>query len=376
MRIETTAGDLRKALKLCEPFFAGCSWMPPVLSMVKLSGRRIIATDLDVQIEVSFPAIVADGEALVMFKPLRKLVNALGSDETVTLLRTDTVVEVLVGNGRYCLPSLDVADFPAMALKEELQTMELDSNAFREALRFCLPAISTEETRYYLNGVCLWGRDVVATDGHRLAVTYDVLPVAMDKVIIPRPVIQYLAKLPAIPSVSILKGDVMVFRTPGIVIHAKLIDGTYPDWTRVVPKPESAKGQVSCDIAPLRRALKRLQAVSSGMTSLALVGDGTRIAASMRDSFSADGDLQAEDHIEATGDAFEAGFNLRYANEALSALGGDVVTIKVEDSTAPFVLRSDRPENRMIVLMPLRSAEKTLAQSRTLLQRLRQDVAA
>lgn len=388
MRIETTAGELRKALKLCEPFFAGAAWAPPIMSMVKFKGNRVTATNLDVEIEVVFPSIVAEGEGLVMFRPLRKLVNALDQDEAITILRTDKVVEVIVGSGRYRLPSADIADFPEMKAYPDLQTMDLDGEAFLKALRFCMPAISTEETRYYLNGVCLSGKAIVATDGHKLAVTYDVLPAPVADAIIPHPLVRFLAKLPSVPSITIMGNtdvkagsktslEMVRFPLPGITITAKLIDGTYPDWTRVVPKPGSDKIIATVETSALQRKLRRLSAVVDGLKICALIGDGSRVAVAVRDHFYGDGEVEAEDYIDASGSAFEVAFNLRYMRDALVSLGGEVVTVVSDDKYSPFLFTSDAAENRIFVVMPVRSsAEKTLEQSRLLLQRLRQDVAA
>ena len=387
MRIETTAGELRKALKLCEPFFSGAAWAPPIMSMVKFKGNRVTATNLDVEIEVVFPAVIAEGEGLVMFRPLRKLVNALDQDEAITILRTDKVVDVIVGSGRYRLPSADIADFPEMKVFPELQTLDLDSDAFLKALRFCMPAISTEETRYYLNGVCLSGKAIVATDGHKLAVTYDVLPAPVADAIIPHPLIRFLAKLPSVPSITIMGNkdikagsktslEMVRFPLPGVTITAKLIDGTYPDWTRVVPKVGSDKILATFETSALQRKLRRLSAVVDGLKICALTGDGSRIAVAVRDQFYGDGEVEAEDYIDASGSAFESAFSLRYTRDALASLGGEVVTVVSDDRHSPFLFRSDAAENRIFVVMPVRSAEKTLEQSRLLLQRLRRDVAA
>lgn len=378
LRIETTAGALKAALKMCE-YVVERRYTIPALTMIKFSGNRVFASDLDLQIEVTFPVIAADGEALVMFDPLRKLVNTLQKDEAVTIVRSENVIEVLIGSGRYKLPSGDVADFPIIELGEELKSVALDGDAFGEALSFCAPAISTDDTRYYLNGVCLSGRSVVATDGHRLAVTYDAIPVEVVNSIIPRKAIRLLLRLPSIPSFSIFQQgrhkslSAIVVRCPGVVVTSKLIDGTFPDWTRVIPKNTAAT--VACDLSALRRKLKRISAVANNMTSLSLVGDGQRIGAAMRNSTGYAADTAAQDYVDARGHAFEGAFNLRYVGEALASLQGETLSILSEDIHSPFIFKSDVKDNRIFVVMPQRDSPG-LGDAKTLLSSLRQDLAA
>ncbi|WP_421424111.1 DNA polymerase III subunit beta [Agrobacterium rosae] len=373
MKIQTYAGQLKAALKLCEPFVDKRVFIP-VLSMVKFEKGKIVATNLDMQIEVLLPSVSNEGAALVMFWPLRRLVADLKDEELVTLTRVGNAVEIIAGTGRYLIPSLSTEEFPEIKLLTQFRDVKLDGDAFRNALLFALPAVSTEETRYYLNGVCLSVHDVVATDGHRLAVSYGILPEAINNAIIPRAAAIVLSKLPAFPSLTLFSGGdvdhVIRFGAAGVTVTAKLIDGTYPDWKRVVPSGGLATTHLQR--ADLSRLLRRMSVVT-GMRAfpVTLAADGVRLAASVKDVSS---DVSAQDYIDAHGAEFEVAFNARYLNEALVSIGGETVSFATLGSTHPVILRSDQTDNRAFIVMPQRGTH--IDDARLLLERLRRDVAA
>ncbi|MCZ7466432.1 DNA polymerase III subunit beta [Rhizobium rhizogenes] len=377
MRIETCAGQLKAALRLCEPFVEKRACIP-MLTMVKFEGGKIVATDLDKQIEVVLPSVSFKGAGLVVFWPLRRLVAELQDDVVITITRSENAVEVVAETGRYFLPTADLADFPAIKLPLIRRKLEIDGEKLRAALIFALPAVSTDETRYYLNGVCLSGHDVVATNGHALAVHYKALDEVVNNAIIPRSLAAVIAKLPPFASVSLYHhGDpnfpgCIGFDGSGITITAKLIDGTYPDWRRVVPADDLIEAHLAR--ADMLKLLRRMSVVVGRQSyGLALASDGSKLAVSVRD---ATADFAAQDFIPADGSEFAAMFNGRNLRDAIASIGGDAISIFSKGTFHPIILRSDASNDRAFVVMPMRDVVGEIETSRALLQKLRQDVAA
>lgn len=279
MYIETTADELLRGLRAV----AGCvgeTWVSPVLGCVLIQadadGARISATDQDIHLTVNFATSAHSGAArlCVPLRPLRRLVGAMPADATLRISHDGKAgadwggVEVSFAGGSYRLAALSPADFPAAdALgggEGDPVFVAVPPAEFGEALRFVEPCISREETRYYLNGVCLDDTHAVATDGHQMAVAPSglTLPDGM-RPILPHPLVALLRRLGGLELIKIC-GLRMRVRFAGGVLTARLIDGTFPDWRRVNPPVWGASGRqcrLTLDRAALMAALQRLGAV-------------------------------------------------------------------------------------------------------------------
>lgn len=264
MLIETTAGDLRLALDKVKP--AICRWVrTPILNCVLLRDGAVTATDLDFEITVKFAAKRFEGRVAIPFHPLNKLMRALPVHQDVRLQarqrgENDFGVYVTFDGGRYYLPSMQADDFPEWIEGGERIKCKAPETLLT-VLEACRPFISTEETRYYLNGVCFSkapdGRPVaVATDGHRMMV-HDLDHGVDGGLILPRPTVAALSGLP-VPHEIFHTGTKMDFQMPGARLRSKLIDGMFPDWTRVVP-------DLVEDMPELRFAPRKMQAVLKRM---------------------------------------------------------------------------------------------------------------
>lgn len=303
------------------------------------------ATDLDIEVSTSIAVLDAtNGATTVNAKLLADIAKRAAGDVSLSL--EDGVLVVKSGRSRFKLATLPVDDFPSFAAGDFTASFDVDLAAL---VAPCAFAISTEEARYYLNGVFLHNPGsalvAVATDGHRLsrhtAPTVGDLP----PVILPRKLVSILPKGNVHVSLSPTKVRI---QTSDTVITSKLIDGTFPDYQRVIPT--SNDKIVLASIADLRAAVERVSTVATerGRAVKLDIAPG-QIGLSVR------GDAEATDVVEAdySGEPIEIGFNAAYISELLGALEGDTVRIALNDGGSPTIFTGG-DENLLTVCMPMR----------------------
>lgn len=305
----------------------------------------ITGTDLDI---VATARVVADiakaGEICVDSKLLTDIVKKAGGDITIMLEAEKLIVKS--GRSRFSLATLPTADFPDIVDGTYDAEFDIDLSSLFDPVSF---AISTEETRYYLNGIFFRGGAdsvAVATDGHRLSRHKGPALPDFEGIIVPRKVIGLLPK--GACNVSISANKIRI-KTADMDLVSKLIDGTFPDYQRVIPK--SNDKIITADRADLMRAADRVASISSEK------GRGVRLSvASGSIALSARSDIgTAEDEVAAeySGEPIDVGFNSRYLAEALTVFGDGPVTLALADGGAPGLLTGAR-EGVDIVLMPMR----------------------
>jgi len=350
----------------------------PILANVLLSpseadGRlKARMTDLDTEAEIEFPA-VATGmirpftvPAHLLLDIVRKLpdgadVTIEAGDPTASGSAIISGVKIKAGRSRFSLQALDAKDFPSLGAGDMPCRFELPAKALASAIAAVSFAISTEETRYYLNGIYLHsvedGIMLVATDGHRLAKRFIALPEGMEGpnpgIIIPRKTVGVISRiLPKEGTVSIAASDAKVMIVTGDTrLTSKLIDGTFPDYQRVIP--QAGPMRVELDGKALSAAVDRVSTVSTerGRAARFAFRDGQlTLTVTNLDAGN------AEEAISYDGEAeIETGFNAKYVLEALGHLTEGTITMAIQDVGSPAILRADgdHTEN-LIVLMPMR----------------------
>jgi len=254
----------------------------PILANVLIEAEgaevRFRATDLDIEVVDKVEAMVERaGATTVSATTLNEIVRKLPDGAQVTLTDDGTSGRLTIEAGRsnFSLATLPKEDFPVMATSEYTANFSAQASVLRRLFDKSKFAISTEETRYYLNGVYMHISDAeggkvlrcVATDGHRLARIDADLPEnasEMPGVIVPRKTVGELRKLldedDMQIAVSVSETKVR-FATPEITLTSKVIDGTFPDYTRVIPQGNTRKLEV--DAADFAKAVDRVATVSS-----------------------------------------------------------------------------------------------------------------
>lgn len=339
----------------------------PILSNVLLEasaeGRlRLMATDLDLQIDESVAAAVDQpGSTTVSAHTLFDIARKLPEGAQVSLSAAEGRMAIVAGRARFSLGTLPRDDFPVIAEGELPTSFELPAETLKQIIDKTRFAISTEETRYYLNGIFLHvAEDVLkaaATDGHRLARVTVPCPAgaqAMPDVIVPRKCIGELRKLldEVDGSVGIsLSGTKIRFDLGQAILTSKLIDGTFPDYSRVIPTGNDKI--LKLDARSFMQGVDRVATIATEKTrAVKMALDRDRITLSVTSP--ENGTAFEEVPGDYTAAPFEIGFNSRYLMDILGQIGTDIVEVHLADAAAPTLIRENDKAPALYVLMPMR----------------------
>lgn len=375
LSLETTAGALKAALATALPAVAKSRRNTiPVLAMARFSGRTLSASDLDMQISVTLPALRADGEACLPVAPLLALCRRLPADQDLGITSDGKTADIVFGTASFRLAALPASDFPEIPI-DAGEPMAIDGDGLKRAIGFVMPCVSYEETRYYLNGVHFDGDQAVATDGRRMAIhPLGFEAGALDKAILPNAACKALLKLPPVRSVTRDGTRTLRFSMDGVTMVAKLMDGTYPEWRRVVPS-NGMTARFTVARIDMLGALRLMRAIlPTGEPEMFVAWRGETMAIAARGRF--DG-ASASDALPIAGlDGAEggAGFALRYMIDALALLRGADVEISYSGRGDPITLRSDG--GGMLVQMPRRDEGELGGICAAMLERLQPREAA
>lgn len=344
----------------------------PILSNVKLTatdGRLgLNATDMDLDIVAGVGADVsAPGSTTAPAHTLYEIVRKLPDGTQVELDASsgDGQLSLRAGRSRFSLTCLPTEDFPVMAGGDATHTFTIAAGELRGLIDRTRFAISTEETRYYLNGIYLHGNErngasvlrAVATDGHRLASVECPLPsgaFGMPGVIVPRKAIAELRKLieDSADDVEVSLSDSKIrFTFDGAILTSKLIDGTFPDYQRVIP--EGNDKEMDVDGKVFGDAVDRVSAISSEKSravKMKLADGMLTLSASSPEHGSASEDIE----VDFDGDEIEIGFNSRYLLDIVQQIEGDAMRFVLADAASPTIIREVEDEGALYVLMPMR----------------------
>ncbi|MCP8938629.1 DNA polymerase III subunit beta [Alsobacter sp. SYSU M60028] len=344
----------------------------PILSNVLIRAEAgqlsLKATDLDLEVTESFAADVGQpGATTVPAHVIYEIVRKLPDGSQVSLETTGDVGQVLIrsGRSRFNLQSLPETDFPDLATGDMSHRFSLSSVELKRLIEKTQFAISTEETRYYLNGIYFHVMDVggravlraVATDGHRLARVESEAPAAavgMPGVIIPRKAVAEIIKLvdDAGDEVEIELSSTKIRLTLGaVVLTSKLIDGTFPDYQRVIPVGNDK--QLVVDKAEFSNAVDRVSTISSERgraVKLSLAERRLTLSVTNPDSGSATEEIE----VDYDAAALDIGFNARYLLDIAGQLEGDTALFRLADPGSPTLIQDREGAPALYVLMPMR----------------------
>jgi DNA polymerase-3 subunit beta len=344
----------------------------PILSnvLVQASGGevRLKATDLDLEITETTPAMIEQGGATtvpahLLHDIVRKLPD--GAQVSLETAPDGATLSIRSGRSRFSLQMLPESDFPDITAGPFTHRFEMKAADLRRLIDRTQFAISTEETRYYLNGIYLHTLDTragatlraVATDGHRLAQADFAAPegsAGMPGVIVPRKTVGEIKNLlddaEAVVTVELSESKLRV-SVGSVVLTSKLIDGTFPDYARVIPQGNDKELAVERD--EFKTAVDRVSTVSSerGRAVKLSISEGKLVlAVNNPDSGSASEELGAEYEDE----ALEIGFNARYLLDIADQIGSGTMRFRLADPGSPTLIQDGSDESALFVLMPMR----------------------
>jgi DNA polymerase-3 subunit beta len=342
----------------------------PILSNVLLEasadgGLKLMATDLDLQIvETIAAAIDVPGAITVPAHTLFDIARKLPEGSQVQLSAAEGKMLIIAGRARFNLQTLPRDDFPVIAEGELPTRFELPAETLKQIIDKTRFAISTEETRYYLNGIFLHVSDdatpvlkAAATDGHRLARVTVQRPdgaEGMPDVIVPRKCVGELRKL-----LDEVDGSVEMSLSPtkirfglgSAILTSKLIDGTFPDYSRVIPTANDKLLKI--DPRGFEDGVDRVATIASEKTravKMALERDKITLSVTSPEN----GTAAEEVPGDYSSQPFEIGFNARYLLDILGQIEGDLVEIHLADAAAPTLIRENDKAPALYVLMPMR----------------------
>ncbi|MCR0983150.1 DNA polymerase III subunit beta [Roseomonas populi] len=347
----------------------------PILANVLLDaaeGRlRLTATDMEIAIveEVGGIEVAREGRCTAPAATLFEIVRKLPDGVKVELDHKGGDAPLGLRAGRYVtsLTALPVEDFPSMTEGKLPHRFNVGAGLLRDLVDRTRFAISTEETRYYLNGIYLHATEAngtkvlraVATDGHRLARVEEPLPdgaEGMPGVIVPRKTIAELRKLAeeATDEIEMRLSDTKLQVKVGTVtLTSKLIDGTFPDYERVIPKGNDRV--MSVDKTAFAAAVDRVAAISSERSrpvKLSLEKNHLLLTAASPDQGQAQEELD-NDTVTYDSTPLEIGFQARYLKDITDQVDGQV-EFRFADGSAPTIVQDAAKPEALYVLMPMR----------------------
>jgi len=371
MRLITERGVLLKALNHVTSVVERRNTIP-ILSNVLLEAKddtlKLTATDLDIEVVESIAAEVAqEGSTTVAAHIIHDIVRKLPDGAQIELSRgpDEGRMALTSGHARFALQVLPPNDFPDLSAGDMSHAFDMPAKDLKRLIEKARFAISTEETRYYLNGIYLHhvssdGAEAlraVATDGHRLAQVQVGLPEGakdIPGVIVPRKTVQELQKIleEAAASVHVdLSASKIRFACGNVTLTSKLIDGTFPDYGRVIPLGNDKEMSVSN--AEFAHAVDRVSTLSSDKSRAVKlnIGDG-RLVLSVNNPDS--GSATEELDVDYKGDPLEIGFNARYLLDISAQLESGTVRFLLADPGSPTMVQDDSESSALYVLMPMR----------------------
>jgi DNA polymerase-3 subunit beta len=377
MKIKVERSALMKALSHVQNVVERRNTIP-ILANVLLRAKdgvlTLAATDMEIAAVEQVPAdILKQGATTAPAATLYEIVRKLPEGATVELDHPGGDAQLALRSGRYAtsLVCLPVEDFPALQEGTLPHRFALKAGTLRELVDRTRFAISTEETRYYLNGIYLHVAEsdgapvlrAVATDGHRLARVEEDLPEGasgMPGVIVPRKAVLELRKLlddvPGQDLVEIALSDTKVrFGFGPVMLTSKLIDGTFPDYDRVIPRDNDKLLRIAKkDFA---EAVDRVAAISSERSrpvKMAIAKQGLTLSAASPEQGTASEEIDA-DRVEYDATPIEIGFQARYLRDITDQMADSVrVEFKFHDGAAPTLIRAEGDPRAVYVLMPMR----------------------
>ena len=371
MKISIERGALLKAVAQAQSVVERRNTIPILANvLIEAEGNSVSfrATDLDIEVVDKADAVVERaGATTVSAVTLHEIVRKLPDGALVQLTDDGATgrISVEAGRSNFSLATLPKEDFPVMASSEYAANFSAPAPVLRRLFDKSKFAISTEETRYYLNGVYLHVSDAdggkvlrcVATDGHRLARIDADLPAGAEEmpgVIVPRKTVGEMRKLldddDAVIAVSVSETKIR-FATPAITLTSKVIDGTFPDYTRVIPTGNTRKLEV--DATEFAQAVDRVATVSSERSravKLQLDEDRLILSVNAPDAGAAEEELAVAYRDE----RLEIGFNAKYLLEIASQVDRENAVFMFNSSGDPTLMREGNDTSAVYVVMPMR----------------------
>ena len=343
----------------------------PILSNILIEAKDtsliLSSTDMDISIVEKLDCnVLENGSTTINSQILYDIVRKLEENSEIEVISNDSKILTLRANGsRFSLACLPKEDFPIIDMETDGTKIKINSRIFSKLIDKTKFAISNEETRYFLNGLYFnvfeenkkTNVTLVGTDGHRLAkFSYNINENInqVSGVIIPKKTINELSKLLSEieEDIEIIIGPTkIIFYINNLVFLSKLIDGTFPDYKRVIPSKNNNTIEVSRE--NLLSAVDRVSTIAnekSPVIKFKLLKNVINLNTINNDNSTATEDIK----LSYNGDEFEIGFNSKYIMDIVNNLEDETITLKLKDSSSPIIAQEKSNPDLVYVLMPMR----------------------
>ena len=368
MEFRIAAEELAKALHRAQGIAERKTTIPilaNVLIEAKKTGVSLTAFDLDIGLVSEHPAeVIREGAITLASKHLFDIVRSMPESQVTMTLGSGSAVEIACGSARFRLLGMPAEEYPALPKEEKSSLTRIQGRTLLEMIEKTSFAISTDETRYILNGLFFESSAegsvrVVATDGHRLSLVARPMEGSEFKlkrgVIIPRKGLLELRRLiEEAPDAECFLGFTdtsAVFKKSGLSMIMRLIDGQFPDYKEVIPK--ESERSLKLPRQRLLSTLKRISLLSeakSNAIKIELTENQLRISSQNPDLGEAHEDLP----VEYVGPSVQVGFNARYLVDVLAVISEDEISFEIVDDQSPGVVRPAQDRSFTAVIMPMR----------------------
>jgi DNA polymerase-3 subunit beta len=375
MELKIGVAELARALGRSQGIVEKKSTMP-ILSHVLLEAKKgqlvVSATDLDLAVSSEHDKdveVLKEGALAVSARHLYDIVRALPEQQVVLKRAQNNYLEVRSGPSEFRIVGLPAEDFPALPRFEKVAFTDVDPALLLDMIERTFFAVSTDETRYNLNGVyfepAAEALRLVATDGHRLSLAERAVGGTFGLkrgVILPKKGLQELRKLLAevaesgeekIETKLGFVENSAIFRRPGVILSMRLIEGLFPDYRQVIPKTGDKVVRVGRE--RLLETLRRISLLSSDKAHAVKLelGKGTLRVLSQNPDL---GEAKEEVPVEYAGEPLKIGFNARYLTDVLAVVRSKDVQLELADDLSPGVVKGgdEADQGFTAVVMPMR----------------------
>ena len=371
MKISVEKKDLLNVIARAQNIVEKRNTMPILVNvLLEASGEclRGFATDLEVSLTDEIPAkLKSPGKVAVNAKSLFEIIKELPEGKIELERKENNWLKITQNRAVFNIVGISPEEYPVFPTFTTQEFIKIDSDVLREMIEKTIFSVSTDETRYHLNGVFLEVRTdkdgptyrMVATDGHRLSMIDRRIPEAPSKgvnqgVIIPRKGLHEIRKLleSVEDSVEIaIEGAQFVVRHGTTVLMVRLIEGKYPNYQQLIP--QNLKEHFLVQREALLSSLKRVSLLSNSKSkgvTFALTGGKMEITSNNPEL----GDAKEEIEVDYKGKDMRIGFNARYVLDVLSNMHDDIVRVELNDQLSPGLIRPNDDTSYTCVVMPMR----------------------
>lgn len=369
MEIKIAKETFLKSLQLIQSIVEKKSTMPVLANtLIRATGGNridIFATDLEVGIKESVEATVKEEGAITLSaRKLFEIVKEMPEGEISMTSKDNNWVEISCGKALFNLVGISPEDFPSFPDNEDVDFISVEAETLKEMIEKTIVAVSTDETRYNLNGTFLESMKndkirMVATDGHRLALTEKAISredidIRDKGYILPRKGIQEFKKLLDEGSGKVelgFKENRAILKKDDIIIAVRLIEGEFPDYKPVIP--QTRNNAVSVDRNEFIRSLRRISILSDEKTK-GVKFDFRDSELTMSTTNPGLGEAKEEIAVDYTGKELTIGFNAKYVLDFLNVMEEENVTLYINDELSAALLKDGERDDFMAVVMPMR----------------------